>query len=52
MQVTGSFERPESETCRVRDGATGADLLPPAQAAIYCRMTFVVTALGPPTTTP
>lgn len=52
MQVTGSFERPESDECRARNQVTGEDVLPPAQASIYCRETFVITALEPSTTSP
>jgi hypothetical protein len=52
VQVTGVWESPTSSECRVQDPVTGADLLPPAQAAIYCRARFVITGIGPATTSP
>jgi hypothetical protein len=52
LQVTGSWEWPTSSECRVQDPTTGVDLLPPEQAAIYCRATFVITGIGPATTSP
>ncbi|HEY6569891.1 MAG TPA: hypothetical protein VIZ22_06360 [Candidatus Limnocylindrales bacterium] len=45
--VTGTFAHPASASCRAIDPGTGADLLPPAEAAIYCRSQFVVTKLEP-----
>jgi hypothetical protein len=51
-RVTGSWEWPTSDECRVRDAATGQELLRPAHAAIYCRATFVVTGIEPATTSP
>ncbi len=48
MRVTGRFSYPDSWDCRVADAATGELLLNDEVADIYCRSTFVVTALSPP----
>ena len=52
VRVTGAWKTPASSECRVRDATTGNDLLYPEQAAIYCRATFVITGIGPATTSP
>ena len=52
VQVTGAWKSPASSQCRVQDATTGVDLLRPPQAAIYCRGSFVITGIGPATTSP
>jgi hypothetical protein len=47
MTVRGSFSHPASASCRIIDPDTGKDVLDPEEAALYCRMTFVVTSLEP-----
>lgn len=46
-RVTGSFMNPAASECRVLDRVAGLDLVPPEEAATYCRGIFVVTAIGP-----
>jgi hypothetical protein len=48
MKVQGWFAHPDSGECRVTDGTTGEQLLDPSVADIYCRTTFVVSALSSP----
>jgi hypothetical protein len=48
MRVTGKFSYPYSWDCRVTDAATDELLLRAEVADIYCRSTFVVTALSSP----
>ena len=47
LRVTGSFNNPAASECRVLNQGTGLDLVPPAEAAIYCDSVFVVTSLEP-----
>jgi hypothetical protein len=48
MRVAGKFSYPYSWDCRVADAATGELLMNDQTADIYCRTTFVVTALASP----
>lgn len=42
MTLTVALDAPEAKGCRVRDPATGNDLVPPNRAATACRLIFVV----------
>jgi hypothetical protein len=42
MRVTGRYEHPAADDCRVTNPATGEELMVPAEAAIYCRARFVI----------
>ena len=42
LTLTVSLDSPEAQTCRVRDAATGAILVPRDQAVTRCRLQFVV----------
>ena len=42
MRVTGRYEHPAADDCRVTNPTTGEDLMVPAEAAVYCRARFVI----------